>query len=248
MRVALLARAGATGWHLASVIDDCAELVGIVVETGSSARRRKARRTFRQRPIRGAADLAAIAIYSRQAERGLRDVVRAGGFPPTPPKLVVDGVNDPAAIDFIRALAPEIIVVSGTSILKDDVLSLEARYHLNVHGGSLPAYRNVHSDFWAFVNGDATAVGSAIVHLDRGVDTGDIALQATLGEAAAGLTLRELKQRNLLLAGDLLRQTLKIAEHGDLPRVQQPAGGRSYPTPSYGDLRKIRRRRVRDTD
>ena len=60
------------------------------------------------------------------------------------------------------------------------MLSIAKRYTLNIHGGIVPKYRNVHSEFWAISKNDFKNIGTSIIHLDPGIDTGDIAIQEIL--------------------------------------------------------------------
>ena len=45
---------------------------------------------------------------------------------------------------------------------------------INLHLGLSPYYRGSGTNFWPFVNKELEYVGSTILHLDPGIDTGDI--------------------------------------------------------------------------
>jgi methionyl-tRNA formyltransferase len=241
MKVVLLARDGATGRYLAHVLARNDWLDALVVEGGAAARRRKIRRTLRGRGLVGAFDLFAIAIYNMIAERQLkRFAARAGAseWPAVPQLLVVDDVNDEKAAVWLREIEPDVVVISGTSILRQPVLSTAKSYTVNVHGGLLPEYRNVHSEFWAFVSGAPDRIGSAVIHVDAGVDSGDVALQRAV-VAEAGASLSELRVLNLRVAGELLEEAIALAQRGELPRVAQNGAAGFHPTPTARDLARL---------
>jgi methionyl-tRNA formyltransferase len=66
---------------------------------------------------------------------------------PTPSVSYVLVEDEAAAIDPIRAFAPDVLVISGTKKVSDDILSA-ARVALNIHHGLVPLYRGVSSPDW----------------------------------------------------------------------------------------------------
>ena len=75
----------------------------------------------------------------------------------------------------IREFQPDAIFVFGSSILKDETLNLvPSGNFFNMHLGLSPYYRGSGTNFWPFVNDELEYVGATILHLDPGIDTGDI--------------------------------------------------------------------------
>jgi len=75
----------------------------------------------------------------------------------------------------IHEFQPDAIFVFGSSILKDDILKLvPPGKFFNMHLGLSPYYRGSGTNFWPFVNNELDYVGATILHLDPGIDTGDI--------------------------------------------------------------------------
>jgi len=139
----------------------------------------------------------------------------------------------------LKQLKPDVIVVSGTSLLSSKVVSIPSRFTLNIHGGILPCYRNVHSDFWAYYHKDYANIGSSIVYVDQGIDTGDVALQRSV-KIDARDTLFSTKAKNLQLAGDLIVEALRNLENDTLDRVKQPkTKGSYYKTPRLIDWLRL---------
>lgn len=228
-------------------------LDGLLVEGGGRARRRKAVRLLRRAGLAGAPsavlDLLAIARYHREtSERLRRELADAGvPVPSTLPasghdehdpkrgdihrwRLDIDSANAPAAAAWITDRDVDVLVVHGTSILRRPFLEAAPGTILNVHGGIVPKYRNVHSDAWALLQDDRDMIGTTIIHLDAGVDTGDIALQGRI-DVGPDDDIGVVKARNLVLAGDLIERALTLARDGVLPRTpQDPSQAGSFPT------------------
>jgi folate-dependent phosphoribosylglycinamide formyltransferase PurN len=247
MKVVLLGRRGATTQYLAHVLAEESALNALVLETGTTARKRKLRRILRGAGVRlplRIMDAMTAAWLGIAAERQLRrDVLRplAVGDIPDVPTLVVNDANEEACRQFLTAQAPDVLIVSGTAILKSHILSIPRLYALNVHGALVPEYRNVHGDFWAVVRRDYEHLGSSILHLDAGIDTGHIAVQRKL-DFDGPASLRKVRAAVLLLSGELLREAIALARVESVPRQPQIGRPGVWRTPRTIDvLRHIRR-------
>lgn len=97
----------------------------------------------------------------------------------------VRSANAPDAISILQRLAPDVVVVSGTRILSEKVLTSINALFLNIHAGITPQYRGVHGGYWALAAGDRANFGVTVHILDCGVDTGTIIDQARLVPGAA---------------------------------------------------------------
>ena len=99
------------------------------------------------------------------------------------PKSILDGVNsinDPGVIDLISDCNPDVIVVNGTRIINESILSSTNKVFLNTHMGITPRYRGVHGGYWALVEGDYNNCGITIHIVDKGIDTGGIMYQDSI--------------------------------------------------------------------
>ena len=77
--------------------------------------------------------------------------------------------------DVIQKFQPDAIIIFGSSILKNDTINLvPSGKIINMHLGLSPYYRGSGTNFWPFVNDELEYVGATILHIDPGVDTGDI--------------------------------------------------------------------------
>lgn len=247
MRVVFLCRDGLVARYVAHELVREHALAAIVVETGREARRRKLRRTLGRTPWWRtpmlALDLVALAVYGRLWKRALRHRLvghpALEGYPDGVERTVVDDANEAAAVQRLRALEPDVIVVLGTAILGTEVLRIPERAALNIHGGLVPAYRNVHSEVWAVLNGASHEVGASVIHLDEGIDSGAVALQEAVDPTAAS-GFFELRWRNVELAARLAREALRRLTEGTLPkRPQDDDEAGFYPTPGARELLRL---------
>ena len=92
-----------------------------------------------------------------------------------------NSVNSAEVLNLVRRERPEVVVVSGVSILGNNLLDLlHGVPIINIHCGITPRYRGAHGAFWAVVNGDWDCIGVTIHFIDKGVDTGEIILQENI--------------------------------------------------------------------
>ena len=185
-------------------------------------------------------DLCTIWIYSQFAKRYIeKHLLKPNNIEGLPKEIALHRVKNASGsqcLSILKSLEPELIIVLGTSILKPEVLSIAKRYTLNIHGGIVPKYRNVHSDFWAVSKKDFKNIGTSIIHLDPGIDTGDIAMQGLL-EVNSNDTLFSIKKKNVELSLQLIIQTIEMAKTGNLPKTRQSKLIDSfYKTPSFLDF------------
>jgi methionyl-tRNA formyltransferase len=127
----------------------------------------------------------------------------------------------------LTSLAPDVIVLGGSRILKAHILSVPSIGVLNPHPGLLPAYRGVDVIPWALYNGDP--LGVTVHFVDPGIDTGDIVAQRRM-DVQPGDTLASLRRRADRMLGQLMVEVLsKLAVSGQIDRrPQDRASGRLY--------------------
>ena len=247
MKTVLLCRDGAAARYVAHRLALEGLMQAIILERGAAARRRKLARWFTQSawwqlPQR-CLDLLALQRYSHAVDAHLtRQLLRHQGwaaYPAGVTRHTVEDANDRACVSWLTAIAPEILVVFGTSILQDRMLNLPIPYLLNVHLGIVPQYRNVHSDAWAFLQRDYERIGTSILYLGAGIDDGDVALQVVI-HVEPGDTIHTIKRKNLEAAGRLVVQAVKLAGDHALPRTPQAGDGAcAYKTPGFVELWRL---------
>jgi len=84
-------------------------------------------------------------------------------------------VNLSSVYHVVKDFAPDMGFVFGAGIIRDRLLNLiPAGRFVNLHLGLSPYYRGSGTNFWPFVNKELQYVGSTLLHIDAGIDTGDV--------------------------------------------------------------------------
>ncbi|KAA1257671.1 Methionyl-tRNA formyltransferase [Rubripirellula obstinata] len=136
--------------------------------------------------------------------RPMPPVKSRGGPPPSPvrdwaaehelPLYDPDSINEPEAIDRVKMLQPDLLVVCDYGqILKPDALATSKLGGINLHGSLLPAYRGAAPVQWALLNGDSVT-GVSVIHMTPRLDGGPV-MQTVETEITDAETSGELEQR-----------------------------------------------------
>lgn len=127
-------------------------------------------------------------------------------------------IKDSQAIEQIRALAPDVIVVIAYGqILPRAVLEIPKIACLNLHASLLPRWRGAAPIQAAIAAGDRET-GMTVMYMDEGLDTGDILLQRKI-DVAPNETGDSLHDRLAEIAPEALLAALKLFPNA--PRVSQ---------------------------
>jgi len=239
LRIVFLSSDDAHQQYLAAQVHERFDLVALVVEPASSQRKR----LLRERKF---IDWTAATYHAwRRRLLGLnayrkRYFALPTGAPIWPPvqTINVDWINDPAVVQLLREITPDICLLMCTSILRKPVLEAAGTI-VNIHGGFLPYYRGNHCFFFALYHGAIDRIGSTIHFVDEGVDTGDI-IEHVIPTIYPDDNAEKLYCRAEKLAIHRLMQLLEGLQNGvELPRRPQPPGGKQYYTRDRTPLHDI---------
>lgn len=139
-------------------------------------------------------------------------------------------LRDGTALELLRQLAPELIVVVAYGrILPDEILALPKYGCINVHGSLLPKFRGSAPIQRAVINGDAVT-GVSTMYLATEMDAGDVIFT---DETEIGLTETsgQLFDRLAVMGAELLVKTVKAIEDGTAPRRPQNHEEATYAPP-----------------
>ncbi len=174
---------------------------------------------------------------------------RKGSFPNTTVVETLD-VNSRQTINLIKVADPDVVVVSGVSLLDEVLLtSIGDTTVLNIHCGITPRYRGSHGAFWAIVNKDWENAGTTVHVIDRGVDTGPIVGQKTI-DPAWDDDPRFLAFKQNIVGTELVIQAIDAIRSGVVSTIERPdLDSRIFSSPSltaYFAFRKNMRERFTD--
>jgi len=91
-----------------------------------------------------------------------------------PRKILRGAINDDYIVAEIENLDADLLVCYGSSLIKSTLLNTFKRRFLNVHLGLSPYYRGSGTNVWPLINSEPDLVGATFMHLDEGIDTGEI--------------------------------------------------------------------------
>ncbi len=186
--------------------------------------------------------LAAVTQTDKPKGRGMEMVfsdVKKTALKYGIPVLQPEKASDPAFIEEIRELNPDIIVVTAYGkILKPALLSIPKYGCINVHASLLPKYRGASPIQWAVINGEEVS-GVTIMYMAEGLDTGDMILQRELildKKETAG----SLHDRLAAIGGPAVLEAMDMIEEEIAPRIPQNEALANYVTTIDKSFGKIK--------
>lgn len=209
--------------HVANTVASACDLVGVWQEE----------KTFRpERYAHDAADEGEIqrhfAARDESEERYFASDAALRLKPGAVHRLVAaGGCSDPSDVALMRAAAPDVVLVFGTGILREPLLSAFDGRIINIHLGLSPYYRGAGTNFWPLVNREPEFVGATIHYLDAGIDTGPIIAHARPA-IERGDGPHDLGNKTIGAAAHALLRAAGAHVAGVVRAVPQSGGGRLY--------------------
>ncbi|MBX3166750.1 MAG: hypothetical protein KF760_05035 [Candidatus Eremiobacteraeota bacterium] len=101
---------------------------------------------------------------------------------PSIPTLFVENVNASEVLDFTRQCRPDLVLVSGTGMVREPQLSFPCKLGImNLHTGLSPYINGGPScTNWCLATGELHLIGNTVMWLDAGIDSGKIIATATV--------------------------------------------------------------------
>ena len=127
----------------------------------------------------------------------------------------------------LNSFSADIFVVAAYGLLlPKGVLNMPPFGCVNVHASLLPKYRGASPIHAALLNGD-TMSGITIIHMDAGIDTGDMILSKEFA-IQADERFPQLHDKMAELGADALLEALQLLEYGIATRTPQESALSSY--------------------
>lgn len=142
-------------------------------------------------------------------------------------------INTPQYTKEIVNSKPDLLIAYGCSIIREPLLSAFEKRFLNVHLGLSPYYRGSGTNYWPLVNGEPEYVGATFMHIDAGIDTGEIIYQIrakySWGDTPSQIGNRLIVEmgrvyRNIIINFDMLEK---------MPQLPKPKNERVYKKKDY---------------
>ncbi len=133
----------------------------------------------------------------------VKELALGAGIPVFQPQKL----RDPAAVEELKALAPDlIVVVAYGQILPQAVLDIPKYGCINVHASLLPKYRGAAPINKCIVDGE-TETGVTTMLMDIGLDTGDMLVKKSLA-IGPDETAGELHDRLMVIGREAMDETI----------------------------------------
>ncbi len=156
---------------LANKLHTAVGVSGIVIEKRKTANKRK---------LSDFVSKALDFIYFRKihnAWRGMQEYYD-NNFPgwPDVPVFYSDSINSNEVFEFTSQNNPDLIVVSGTSLVKGQMLKVPVRIGIvNLHTGLSPFIKGgPNCTNWCIANNEWHMIGNTIMWINEGIDSGNI--------------------------------------------------------------------------
>lgn len=173
MKIILLCSAQPNQIALANKIAETFELEGIVVE--DKIRSKKKTYTFKN-----ILDKISDKVFFRKISNAWSGTMKNysnkySGFPDVA-ILRVSNINEDNVRDFIVGNNPELVMVSGTSILKKNILQVSIpKGIINLHTGLSPYIKGgPNCTNWCLATNQFHLIGNTVMWIDSGIDSGDL--------------------------------------------------------------------------
>jgi methionyl-tRNA formyltransferase len=101
---------------------------------------------------------------------------------PDVPVLKLAAINSAEALEFTNKIEPDLVIVSGTGLIKEPLLSTPTKIGIiNLHTGLSPYVKGgPNCTNWCIANGQWSLVGNTIMWINAGIDTGNIITTETI--------------------------------------------------------------------
>ena len=156
--------------YVASILAHSLDLCGIVSEGKSNL-------TAHLKPTKEHDDLISKHFAARDAAE-IKILGEYKEFPPCDVNPVPQGAsNDQSVFEWVKSKKPDVVLLYGSSIIKDPILSQYDSRIINMHLGLSPYYRGSATNYWPLVDGKPECVGVTIHLATLKVDGGAILTQ-----------------------------------------------------------------------
>lgn len=179
---------------------------------------------------------------------------RTEAVQPTPsaevgcPWLRFQDFHEPSCLATLRRLHPDLGVVVGTYILRPEVFTIPRLGSINLHMGKVPEYRGAAPAFWELYNGEQE-VGVTIHWIETTLDAGRVIRQETYPLDPAPATdpvayIEQYRRDTLRPQGVrlMVEAVAMVAAGQGAGQPQDDSRARTYRSPTYRDIRELRRR------
>ncbi|TRO63904.1 hypothetical protein FGM01_10355 [Christiangramia sabulilitoris] len=142
-------------------------------------------------------------------------------------KLQYKEVNTELTLELLKENDPDIIVLFGTSIIKDFILKAFPNKVINLHLGLSPYYKGSATNLFPLLYGQPQCLGATIHLAEKKVDSGKI-LHQLRPNLSKDDNLHDAGNKVIKRAGTQLPEILKLYFRGKIIPIKQKTSGKIY--------------------
>jgi folate-dependent phosphoribosylglycinamide formyltransferase PurN len=135
--------------------------------------------------------------------------------------------NSDVVFDWITSQSPQMLVLYGSSIIRERMLTVFDRRVINMHLGLSPYYRGSGTNFWPLVNGEPELVGVTIHLATLDVDAGAI-LKQVRPEIAREDRNHDIGCKAIMAGTQAMIEAITGYATNSITPQPQPQGGKLY--------------------
>jgi methionyl-tRNA formyltransferase len=158
-------------------------------------------------------------------------------------RLGTENINSQEVYDFTKSFDPDIIIVSGTRLIKENMFALKPRIGiLNLHTGLSPYVKGgPNCTNWCIATKQFHLIGNTIMWLDAGIDTGNI-ITTEITEFTGNESFYEVHFKVMEHAHTLYIKAIEYLISGKTSNVPQKeiAAGKTYYNKNWGLTEKMK--------
>ncbi|HYG53026.1 MAG TPA: formyltransferase family protein [Flavobacteriales bacterium] len=152
---------------------------------------------------------------------------------PLVPKMEVENINSNQAFEFTKNINPDVVLVSGTRLIREKLLSVQPAIGLlNLHTGLSPYIKGgPNCTNWCIATNQLHLIGNTVMWIDAGIDSGNI-VTTELTPLNGDETLKDVHIKVMEHAHALYLKTVDHLNQGGRSNVPQTsvAQGKTYYT------------------
>jgi folate-dependent phosphoribosylglycinamide formyltransferase PurN len=156
--------------------------------------------------------------------------------------LSVENINASSVFDFTKSIGPDLVIVSGTRLIKEKLLSLQPKIGIiNLHTGLSPYIKGgPNCTNWCIATGHFHLIGNTVMWIDKGIDTGNI-LASECTTFSDEKSLPNIHYTVMEHAHQLVLDSVKFLGTGKHQSIPQSSigKGKTYYTKQWDLKRKI---------
>ena len=161
------------------------------------------------------------------------------------PFRLISNVNDPAFVEDVRKLDPDVICsYSAPQVIKEPLLSMPKYGNINVHGSLLPNFRGTLPSFWTIYKG-AERLGATVHYMSAKIDDGKIILQGSAPAENVKTMFQAMKVTKEIGGKIMLEALHQIEDNKVTPKENDASQGEYYTWPTDEDVKDFRKKGLR---